>query len=195
MNIDEDLAEQVAKGLGLQQMPERAEAARETRQDLPLSDALSILKNSPNTFKGRKLGILVSEGFDAKIFDSLIKSLEKEGASYEVIAAQVGGVRNSDGEHIVADQVIYGGPSVLYDAVAILTTLEGAKQLAAISEAKDFVNDAHAHMKYIGFNDCADALIEASGLKGPFDDGWLNLDKVPSSEFITTLRNLRYWQG
>ncbi|MGO2478561.1 MAG: catalase, partial [Pseudoalteromonas sp.] len=195
LNIDEDLAEQVAKGLGLQQMPERAEAARETRQDLPLSDALSILKNSPNTFKGRKLGILVSEGFDAKIFDSLIKSLEKEGASYEVIAAQVGGVRNSDGEHIVADQVIYGGPSVLYDAVAILTTLEGAKQLAAISEAKDFVNDAHAHMKYIGFNDCADALIEASGLKGPFDDGWLNLDKVPSSEFITTLRNLRYWQG
>ncbi|MFY8325669.1 catalase [Pseudoalteromonas sp. ZZD1] len=194
LNIDDNLAEKVAKGLGLQQMPEPAEAARETRQDLPLSDALSILKNAPNTFKGRKLGILVSEGFDAKIFTDLTTSLEKEGANYEVIAAQVGGTKNSDGEHVSADQVINGGPSVLYDAVILLTTSAGAKQLAEIPEAKDFVSDAHAHMKYIGFTDQSADLIDASGLKGKCDDGWLNIGKISSDEFITTLRKLRYWK-
>lgn len=175
-------------------MPEPAEAARETRQDLPLSDALSILKNAPNTFKGRKLGILVSEGFDAKIFADLAKSLVSEGANYEVIAPQVGGAKNSDGDHITADQVINGGPSVLYDAVMLLTTAEGAKQLAEIPEAKDFISDAHAHMKYIGFTDEATALIEAAGLKEQSDDGWLNLAKTSSAEFINTLGNLRYWK-
>ncbi|MCQ8878031.1 catalase [Pseudoalteromonas shioyasakiensis] len=194
LNIDVHLAQQVAQGLGLEHMPEPAEAARETRQDLPLSDALSILKNAPNTFKGRKLGILVSEGFDAKIFADLTKSLASEGANYEVIAPQVGGTKNSDGDHITADQVINGGPSVLYDAVMLLTTAEGAKQLAEIPEAKDFISDAHAHMKYIGFTDEATALIEAAGLKEQSDDGWLNLAKIPSAEFINTLGNLRYWK-
>ncbi|TGE79975.1 catalase HPII [Pseudoalteromonas sp. KS88] len=194
LNIDDNLAEQVGKGLGLQNMPEPAEAARETRQDLPLSDALSILKNAPNTFNGRKLGILVSEGFDAKIFADLTKSLASEGANYEVIAAQVGGAKSSDGEHVDADQVINGGPSVLYDAVVVLTTPAGAKQLAEIPEAKDFVSDAHAHMKYIGFTGEAASLIGASGLKGQCDDGWLDLGKISSDKFIATIRQLRYWK-
>ncbi|MFP3758120.1 catalase HPII, partial [Cupriavidus sp. SIMBA_020] len=91
LNIDNKLAEQVALGLGLQTMPDAAEAALDTRHDLPVSDALSILKNAPNTFKGRKLGILVSDGFDAETFNLLTQSLKEEGASYEIIAAQVGG--------------------------------------------------------------------------------------------------------
>ncbi|MEI8641448.1 hypothetical protein P4S68_11575 [Pseudoalteromonas sp. Hal099] len=71
-------------------MPEPAEAAMPTRNDLPVSDALSILKNAPDTFKGRKLGILVSDGFDADIFSSVTNALDAEGANYEIVAAQVG---------------------------------------------------------------------------------------------------------
>lgn len=111
-----------------------------------------------------------------------------------MIVPQVGGAKNSDGDHITADQVINGGPSVLYDAVMLLTTAEGAKQLAEIPKAKDFISDAHAHMKYIGFTDEATALIEAAGLKEQSDDGWLNLAKTSSAEFINTLGNLRYWK-
>jgi catalase len=193
LNIDNKLAEQVALGLGLQTMPDAAEAALDTRQDLPVSDALSILKNAPNTFKGRKLGILVSDGFDAETFNLLTQSLKEEGASYEVIAAQVGGAKNSNGEIVEADQVINGGPSVLYDAIVLLTTNEGAKNFAEIPEAKDFVSDAYAHMKYIGFSDKATPLIEATGLNGQLDDGWLDLNKISASEFVSKIRNLRYW--
>jgi catalase len=193
LNIDTTLANKVAEGLGIKDMPEPAEAAMKTRQDLPVSDALSILKNSGKTFKGRKLGILMSDGADADIFASIKQALENEGANYEVVAPQVGGVTCSKGKHIAAQQVIDGGPSVLYDAVLILVTKEQAKQLAEIPEAKDFVSDAYAHMKFIGHTDEASALIKAAGLNDKKDAGWVDLDKTSANDFIETLRDLRYW--
>ena len=194
LNIDETLSDKVAEGLGLQEMPDPAEAAMPTRKDLPVSDALSILKNAPNTFKGRKLGILVSDGFNADIFESVTNALKSEGANSEIIAPQVGGAKCSKGKHFKADQVINGGPSVLYDAVLVLTTEEGAEKLAAIAEAKDFVSDAYAHMKYIGFTSEAKPLFKAAGLDDKADDGWIDLATVSGEAFVKTLRNLRFWQ-
>lgn len=194
LNIDSELAKLVASGLGLQTMPEPAEAALETRQDLPVSDALSIQKSALNTFKGRKLGILVSDGFDAQLFDSLRCALKEQGANFEVIAAQVGGAKSSTGEHLSADQVINGGPSVLYDAVALLTTKEGAEKLSHIPEAKDFVSDAFSHNKFIGYSKDSIELLKAVGLTENQDDGVINIDTCQVDEFLNRLKNLRYWK-
>ena len=194
LNIDKDLANKVADGLGLKNMPVAAEAAMPTRDDLPVSDALSMLKNPPNTFKGRKLGILVSDGFNGKIFKSVINALKKEGASYEVIAAEVGGATCADGEHIPAQQVINGGPSVLYDAVLVLINKKGAEYFSQVPEAKDFVNDAHAHMKFIGYTEQAKSLFKAAGLHDKKDKGWIELNKTNAELFIKSLRALRYWK-
>ncbi|MGY0562448.1 MAG: catalase HPII, partial [Paraglaciecola chathamensis] len=97
------------------------------------------------------------------------------------------------GKHIAGQQVIDGGPSVLSDAVLVLVTKEQAKQLAEIPEAKDFVSDAYAHMKFIGHTDEASALIKAAGLNDKIDAGWVDLDKTSANDFIETLRDLRYW--
>ncbi|MCR6659703.1 MAG: catalase [Asticcacaulis sp.] len=58
LNIDQSLASGVATGLGLKEMPAPADAAKPTREDLPASDALSILKNPPPSLAGRKIGVL-----------------------------------------------------------------------------------------------------------------------------------------
>ena len=42
---------------------EDSPATLDVIEDLPASDALSILKNGPGAFKGRKLGILVTPGW------------------------------------------------------------------------------------------------------------------------------------
>src|SRR5258707_915590 len=47
MNIDAGLAEAVAKGLRLKEMPKAATAAKPTRMDLKPSPSLSIVKNGP----------------------------------------------------------------------------------------------------------------------------------------------------
>ena len=61
-NIDPELANKVAAGLGLSKNIKAAVAAKPTRMDLPPSKALSILLNPPATFEGRKVGAMVTEG-------------------------------------------------------------------------------------------------------------------------------------
>ncbi len=63
----------------------------------------------------------------------------------EIVSPEVGGVEASDGTWIEAKQMIDGGPSVLYDAVAVLASEEGAALLAKEAAARDFVADAFAH--------------------------------------------------
>jgi len=136
LNIDADLAETVAEGLGLPALPAPAQAARPTVMDLPPSDALSILKNGPANFKGRKLGILMSDGADAALFKALVAALDKVDAAYQVIAPKIGGVTLSDGTAVAANHKIDGGPSVLFDAVAVVVAEAGAAMLANDAAAK-----------------------------------------------------------
>ena len=194
MNIDQDLAECAAKKLGLDKMPEAAAAAKPTLQNLPESDKLSILKNSPGTLKGRKIGVLMTEEADGEIFAALQQAVEKEGAKLEVIAPRIGGVRNSKGQLIKAQQKIDGGPSVLYDAVVLLPATEGAKMLSKLPPAKDFVSDAFAHCKFIGYDKAAEPLLEAAGVAKMLDDGCLCLkDAKTVATFIKMCKELRYW--
>jgi catalase len=194
LNIDAELAHQVADGLGLKEMPKPADAARPTRQDLKKSPALSIFLNGPNSFKGRKVGVVVTDGMDIDIFKSLQAAVEAEGAMLEIVAPKVGGVEASDGSWIEADEKIGGGPSVLYDAVALLPSQEGARMLTKEATARDFVGDAFAHMKFIGYVEAALPLFEKAGVNGSRDDGFVALEAPDGcAKFVATCRQLRFW--
>jgi catalase len=192
-NIDEALAEKVAEKLGLDALPPAAQAAKPTR-DLPASPALSILQNGPDSFEGRKLGILVGDGADAALLDSLIEAMEAEGAMVEIVAPKVGGVVGSDGAKIVADHALAGGPSVLFDAVALLVSEDGAALLAQNPAARDFISDAFAHRKFIAYSEGAALLFEETGLSAMIDDGFFPLAEPENLErFVDACGSLRLW--
>ncbi len=71
-NVDDDLARTVADGLGLEKLPRASSPASKPIVDLPPSPALSILANPPDSFAGRKLGILATDGADAEILLNLV---------------------------------------------------------------------------------------------------------------------------
>jgi catalase len=193
LNIDAPLAATVANGLALP-LPDPAQAARPTITDLPPSDALSILKNGPLSFKGRKLGILLTDGSDAVLFAALTKALDSAGALFEVIAPKVGGVTLSDGTALAAKHKIDGGPSVLFDAVAVLPSDEGAALLAIDKPAKDFVSDAFAHCKFIGIGAASGPLFDKAGLTEDLDEGCLPLGSAKDVKaFIAACGTGRYW--
>lgn len=193
-HIDQKLAEQVADGLGLQEKVPPIAAAKKPRTDLKPSKALSLVKNGPKTFAGRKVGILVTDGTDRNLFDALTSEVEGEGATVEVIAPAVGGVKASDGSLIEAQQKIGGGPSVLYDAVAILPSEEGCLALIKNAAAKDFVSDAFAHLKFVGYVDAAMPLFEKAGIASDMDDGFVPLAKAKGpATFVAACRKLRKW--
>jgi catalase len=192
-NVDEDLARSVAEGLGLLEMPEPVAPAREPIRDLPASPALSILANGPGSFAGRKIGVLVTNGTDAAVLAGLRSAAEHERVNVELVAPTVGGIEASDGTRLPADQKIDGGPSVLYDAVVVLASKNGASALASVPAARDFVTDAYAHCKFIGHTVDAMPLFEASGLASLMDEGFISLDDHAATDFITRCAKLRFW--
>jgi catalase len=193
-NVDEDLARQVSDLLGLEQLPAKTEPAVEPRTDLAESPALSIVLNGPETFAGRKLGVLVSDGADASVVEQLLAEVEEEEAQVEFVAPKVGGFLTSDGAKMVADQKLGGGPSVLYDAVAVVVSEEGARRLADQPAARDFVADAFAHCKFIGYVAAATPLLEAAGVAARIDDGFVPLDTDGAAQLLERCRDLRFWE-
>ncbi|MFW8604236.1 catalase [Rhizobium leguminosarum] len=194
MNIDETLASKVGHALGFKSMPKPADAAMPTRQDLEPSPALSIIEQGPKRFEGRKLGILVSDGADAAIFKALLAEITEQRATFEVIAPKIGGVTLSDGNWIEAHQMIDGGPSVLYDAVALLPSAEGTGDLLKEATARDFVADAFVHCKFIGYVETALPLMQKAGIADSLDEGVIALGAAKDvSVFIKALGKLRIW--
>jgi len=195
LNVDRDLAEKVARDLALRNMPKPAQAARPPLLELKESPALSILRNGPSNFVGRKVGALISDGVDVDLLKRVKNALEEEGALLELIAPVVGGVEASDGSWIEADQKIDGGPSVLYDAVALLVSEAAAESLAKESTARDFVSDAFAHLKFIAYARSAAPLMRKAVGNDDLDDGFIELEDVSDvDKFIDTCRKLRFWE-
>ena len=191
LNIDDGLAKKVADGLGLLEMPKPAKAARETNRDLKASPALSILKNGPKTFAGRTVGVLLSEDFPMASLKKLSDAIKEEGANMKLIAPHVGAVKADDGKVYRADEKIGGGPSVLFDAVVLLTSEEGTQDLAAMPAVRDFVADALAHHKFIGHTAAAAKLVEFAGGKADVKQ-LVSLEKDANfGDFIKQCRKLR----
>ena len=192
LNIDTDLAATVARELGVAPLPDPADPAV-APVDLPASPALSILSNAPGTFEGRKLGVLVGPGSDAGLIDALRQAFEAEGATVELVAPRLGGVEAAGGGAIAANHIIDGGPSVLFDAVAIVLAEDAAAELAGKPTARAFAADAFAHAKFMGVTPGAQALLGAAGVQP--DGGVVALEGAKAcAAFVERCRALRFWE-
>jgi|TARA_R100000501_G_scaffold17911_1_gene34572 catalase len=193
-NIDEGLAQEVADGIGLPELPEKVLAARKPIMDLKESPALSIIKNGPSSFKGRKLGIYIAEGGDADLVAALKEAAEAVGAMVAIVAPHVAGAKLSDGKMMEADEKIDGGPSVVFDAVALVMSEASAKKLALNKPSLDFVSDAFAHLKFIGYDPAVKPLLEGAGVASRMDDGFIKLgSKADAKSFLKSCGDLRFW--
>jgi catalase len=195
-NIDETLATVVAGGLGLKALPDPFPAAVEPRTDLPPSDALSIVKQGPQSFAGRKLGILVSDGATAAIVQALVDAVEALPAVYEIVTPKIAGATLDDGTMVEGKQKVDGGPSILYDAVAVVLSPEGAAMLAEDKTAKDFVNDAFGHGKFIAYTAEALPLFDRAGVTAQDRDaGVIELGgAADAAAFLERCGELRLWE-
>jgi catalase len=164
-NIDADLSKRVAAGLGADGKIARLKAAKPTRTDLKPSPALSILAKAGPILAGRQVGCLVTDGADAGQVAGLRKAVEAAGSKLLVIAPKVGGAVLSDGSKLPADFQLAGGPSVLFDAVALIVSDKGVAALLGEAAAVAFVHDAFQHLKVIGHSKEAQPLLDKAGVK------------------------------
>jgi catalase len=190
-NIHSNLAKMVAKGLGFISVPDAIESNRRVL-NLPLSPALSILKNSPRSFEGRKLGVLVSNHTDAQVLKNLMNTIKKQSATLEIIAPTIAGVTLNDGKKLIAQNNIEGGSSVLYDAVAILIADKEVENFKNNPTVHEFINNAYIHYKFIGYTEAVTPIFNLLSIK--LDGGMCLIKEDSVKSFIKKCDNLRFWE-
>ncbi|MDO8848459.1 MAG: catalase [Coriobacteriia bacterium] len=186
-NIDDTLAKRVAASLNMSKLPAAPHAAAHI-QDLPKSPPLGLIGKMKDTLKGRTVGILVADGSDSAAIDAIRKAAHGAGAAVKVVAPKIGEVKLGGGKYEVIENQLAGTPSVVFDAVAVVLSDAGAKQLAKEGAAVDFVRDAFGHLKAIAANEGAAALLKAAGVKA--DPGVI--DTADPKAFIKAAKT-RQW--
>lgn len=164
LNVDEHLAQRVADGLGLPELPAAFPAAAPV-QDLPLSPALRIIDRMLPTLEGRCVGILVADGSAAEPIAALRKAVEKAGAQVKIVAPKVGGAVLADGTRLPADGQLAGTPSAVFDAVASVLSPQAGAQLAREAAAVDWFRDAFGHLKAIAACNGSQPILDAAGIE------------------------------
>jgi catalase len=162
-HIDEDLAKRVAQGLALSLPPSPDPGA--PVKDAALSPALQIIGKMKDTLEGRSVGILIADGSNVQAIQALTKAVTQAGATVKIVAPKIGGVKLADGSTQTVDGQLAGTPSVLFDAVAVILSEGGAKQLSTEAAAIDFARDAFGHLKAMAVDAGGRALLKAAGIE------------------------------
>jgi catalase len=193
-HVDAGLYAQVDDALGAGGEADAIKAAIPPR-DLPPSPALSILAKAPATLKGRKLGVLVTDGFDPALLEAIRAAGKSEKCDVAVIGLKVGGALDSEGNKVPVDMALSAAPSVFFDACLILAEEEGAKLLATQAAAVGWLSDAYAHLKVIGHTSGAQPLLDRCGVTP--DDGVTVIGDAPKkglSTFTKAAKAGRIWE-
>lgn len=139
---------------------------------------------------------LVSEGTDAGLLQALKAALGKGRSDVRDHCADD---HQSQGERRQLDPRRSNErwrPSVLYDAVALLLTQAAIDDLLQESSARDFVADAFAHCKFIGYVGSALPLFAKAGIAADdLDEGFVTLESAGDAKsFVDRLGKLHVWE-
>jgi catalase len=133
-------------------------------QELALSPALQIIGKMKDTLMGRAIGILIADGSDGAAIAKITAAATKAGATLKIVAPKVGGAKLANGAMLAVDGQLAGTPSVLFDAVAVILSDAGAKELSIEGAAIDFVRDAFGHLKAIAVDKGGRALLKMANV-------------------------------
>jgi catalase len=183
-NVDTDLCEQVAAGLGLPAPKGKPPA------EVPLSAALSQVYAEPGSVAGRKVGIIADSGSDLAGVSKLIKAVLAAGA-VPLLTAPVGGKLKSGRRTEVVERTLLTTRSIEFDAVVVAagTTPSGDIKLVTL------LQEAFRHCKPLAAWGDGVAVLQSAGISSD-DPGVLIADDVDKKSIAALLAALglhRVW--
>jgi catalase len=189
MNVDSDLAQGVAAGLGIGSMPAPLPRVleRKVRPEVNESPALSLFaRPGDGDVRGRRVAILVADGVDGEPLRALADRLAGAGVVARFVATRLGVVESATGDPLAIDATMEAVPSVLFDAVVLPGGARGVDALLADGRTLEFVKDQYRHSKTILALGDAARLLECSGIpvSGARDSGLL-VDSAAAGDSMT----------
>jgi catalase len=172
-NASEELAKNVAMGLGMEPMPEPLPLAATGvlgEPEVIKSPALSQLaRPGDGSIKGRKVALLVAGGVEAKSIQRIQQALVEQGAVARLVGPRIGGFQTADGGQIDADASLENEPSVLFDALVLPDGDEAVAALAQDGHTMEFIKDQFRHCKTILALGASQQLLQKAGLPASMD--------------------------
>ena len=161
--IDADLAEQVAEGLGFpvpkvtepvnRSIPAdgnpKAFQPKKVNMGVKPSPALSMANTVKETVATRRVAALVADGCDEAALAAVRKALAADGAQLLTVAPRLGQLTGASGKEVTIDFSLLTTPSVVFDAVFIPGGPESVSALMENLDATRFINEAWRHCKPI----------------------------------------------
>jgi catalase len=151
-NVADKLAEAVAAGLGMDEVPRPLPLAlgEPPQPEVKVSPALSLFARPGNGSIGtRHVAILVAEGVDSVGAKAIHAGLTELGAVARYVGVRLGRVQSEDGDPLEVEVTMETMPSVLFDAVAVPGGDAAAKALGSFGHAAEFIVGAYRHCKPI----------------------------------------------
>jgi catalase len=162
--IDEDLAKQVAVGLGMKvpkkiggdlnanvgadEDPKKLQPKKFVGEAFD-SPVLSIVKSAKPGMKTANVAILLADGFHEASVDAIKQAIVAAGGQAKIIAPHGGMVAGADGGELAVDFSLPTVASVLFDAVYVPGGQKCIEMLSAENRATEFVEEAYKHCKAI----------------------------------------------
>ena len=202
-NVDEKLAQKVAQGLGMRQLPEPMPKAlrKAAKPEVSRSPALSLTARPGNgSIQARKVALLVADGVENETLRAIADALLARGAVPRFVGLKLGAVQTTTGD-LEVHTTVEATPSVLYDAVAVAGNDDVAKTLLADGRVLEFLKDQYRHCKPMLVIGAADTVLAGAGIptalpNGRADPGLL-IGKTAQhaiNDFIVALGKHRHYE-
>jgi catalase len=172
LNIDRDLAQNLARDLGME-LPEPLPLAVEPmKPEVDVSPALSLTARQGNgSIISRKIAVLTVEGVDCAGAMAIHEGLNEQGAISFYVGAKLGPIKGEDGETLEVDVTMEIMPSVLFDAIVIPAGKAAAESLSSMGNALEFIGNAYRHCKPILAVGEGCSVIEKAGIPSRLPSG------------------------
>lgn len=171
VNVSEELAAEVAAGLGLEAPDAMPRAiANPEPPEVTVSPALSLMAlPGERGIRTRQIAVLVENGVHHASLVDLHGALTDAGAVVHFVGSRVGLFVGDSGEEIEANKSMENSPGVLFDALVVPDGSEAVQALAGNGHTTEFIGDVFRHCKTILALGAGRELLEMAGI-GPIMD-------------------------
>lgn len=150
-NIDPELAQKVAEGLG-------ATPPANAKNPTDFSSPALSMANTAKSPKTKKVAILVGDGLSRKQFDAFTSALTASGAYFDIVSNNLGMVTADDNSTVECNKTYTTTTAVFYDAVYIPGGSH-AESLKNSTDVQVFLCDTFNHYKTIGLSGEAEMIL------------------------------------
>jgi len=173
INVAPELAQAVAEGIGMPELPEAMPKAltKKIKPEVTVSKALSLFaRPGDGGIAGRKVAILVADGAEVESLLDLGERLTASGAVPRFLGSRLGCISGQGERFLEIDGTLEAMPSVLFDGL-VLSGGDAGLALAADGRSLEFLKDQYRHCKPILILGQEGSLLEREGIPASLPDG------------------------